>query len=150
MAFVAYNNTYCVTLRRTLKVPFERVMRAIESEAERSLWLDPPLRFEFYVGGYILSAEGMPIAQFVEYVRGQRWVLRWISPLNQSHSKVVVEFVRAGRTTTRILVRHWQIENEKDYHELYAGWLWFLDSIERYFISGKYLEYDYPDVYGSV
>lgn len=148
MAFVAYNNTYCVNLRRTLKVPHERVIRAIESDAERSLWLDPLLHFDLRSDGKITTAEGVPIAEFAEYIRGQRWVLRWISPFNQPGSKVIVEFIRSSRTATRIVVRHWQIKNEKDYHELYAGWLWFLDSIERYFVTEKYLEYDYPDVYG--
>jgi uncharacterized protein YndB with AHSA1/START domain len=149
MAFVAYNNTYCVTLRRTLKVPYERVMRAIESDDERAFWLDPPLRFEFHVGGKVYTNDGLPIAEFIEYIRGQRWVLRWISPLNAPLSKVVIEFVRASRTTTRIVIRHWRIQNEKDYNELSAGWLWFLDSLERYFTSERYLAYDYPDVFGS-
>ncbi|MCS6999609.1 MAG: hypothetical protein RML15_03595 [Bacteroidota bacterium] len=149
MAYIAYNNTYCVLLRRTLKIPLDRVIRAVESEAERVLWLDPPLMFEFREGGHIYTAEGTPIAEFIEYIRGQRWMLRWISPLNHSQSKVSVEFIRASRITTRIAIRHWQITTEKDYRELQAGWLWFLDSLERYFTSGKYLEYDYPDVFGT-
>ncbi|GIV54613.1 MAG: hypothetical protein KatS3mg039_1131 [Candidatus Kapaibacterium sp.] len=149
MAFVSYNSTYCVALRRTLRVPIERVCRAIETEAERALWLDPPLRFEWTQGGRIYTNDGMPIAEFIEYVPRQRWVLRWISPLNSTGSKVVVEIVRAGRSSTRIVLRHWHIKTKKDYHELTAGWLWFLDSLERYFTSDKYLEYDYPDVYGK-
>lgn len=150
MAFVSYNNTYVIALRRTLRIPIERVRRAIESEEERALWLNPPLRFEFDVGGRIYTSEGMPIAEFTDYQPGKRWELRWISPLNTKGSKVIVEIIRVGRTTTRVVVRHWHIKNAKDYHELAAGWTWFLDSLEKYFTTEKYLEYDYPDVFGNV
>jgi len=148
MAFIAYNNTYCVALRRTLRVPIERVVRAIEDEQERSLWLNPPMRFELERGGRVYTSDGMIVAEFVEYVPGKRWVLRWLSPLNEAGSKVILEFIRVGRVCTRLVLRHWHIKNTKDYHEISEGWLWFLNSLEQYFTTGKYLEYDYPDVYG--
>ncbi len=149
MAFVSYNNTYSLTLRRTIRQPIERVWRAITNSQERPLWLDPPLQFDFRPGGLIRTAEGLPIAEFIEYEPAERWMLRWMSPLNRGESKVVVEIVRVNRVTTRLSVRHWNIQTEHDYHELYAGWLWFLDSLERYFTTEKYLEYEYPDVYGK-
>lgn len=148
MAFVSYNNTYSLTLRRTIRQPIEHVWRAIANSQERPLWLDPPLQFDFRPGGLIRTAEGLPIAEFIEYEPAQRWMLRWISPLNRGESKVVVEITKVNRITTRLTIRHWNIQTEHDYHELYAGWLWFLDSLERYFTTEKYLEYEYPDVFG--
>lgn len=148
MAFVSYNNTYSLTLRRTIRQPIERVWRAIANSQERPLWLDPPLRFDFRPRGSICTGEGLQIAEFIEYEPAKRWVLRWMSPLNRGESKVVVEFVKVNRITTRVSIRHWNIQTEHDYHELYAGWQWFLDSLERYFTSEKYLEYEYPDVFG--
>jgi len=149
MAFVAYNNTYALTLRRTIRQPIERIWRAIATPAERAFWLDPPLQFDFREGGLIRTADGLAIAEFIEFEPAKRWMLRWISPHNRGESKVVIEIIKVNRITTRLSVRHWNIQTESDYHELYAGWLWFLDSLERYFATNKYLEYEYPDVYGN-
>lgn len=148
------SNAYCINLRRTIRMPYERVCRALMNPEEIPLWLQPPLQLEFHVGGRFYTHEGMPIAEVVDYFpltngeSGQRWGLRWISPLNQPGSKVTLEIVRAARAATRLNIRHWLITSEKDYHELYSGWLWFLDSLEHYFTSNKYLQYDYPDVFG--
>lgn len=144
------NNTYTINLRRTLKVPLERLNRAIENAEERKLWLDPVLHFDFHPGGKIYTHEGMPIGEFVEFLSAQRWRLLWISPLNADGSRVTIEFCRVSRAVSRIHIRHWNITRQKDYEELYTGWLWFLDSLERYFVTCKYLEYDYPDVFGSI
>lgn len=140
MSFYAPHRTYILQLRRTIRVPLQRVNRAWEDPEDRLNWFAGNSTIEPTVGG-TFTADNGAMAVFTEVVPSERWRMDWTSPQQKPGSTLVIEFTKNGKYETIVQVRHWRIKSKKDYEELYKGWLFMLDSLEAYLEKGVSLTY---------
>ncbi|MFM2133586.1 MAG: hypothetical protein RL156_867 [Bacteroidota bacterium] len=144
MSYTPTNRTYVLQLRRTIKVPLQRLYQAMERDEDRSAWLHCNTTVQPVIGGMFQSANGAD-AEFLELHPHELWRLEWKNPRHKPGSEVVIKFVKNGRWETTIYVRHWRIRCKSDYEELHNGWRRVLDSLETYLERGQFEDSD-PDV----
>ena len=140
MSFLSSNRTYILQLRRTVRIPIDRLYSSLTDAERRSQWFSEMSHIEPVVGGMFTSDNGL-IGKFEQVIPHEKWKLDWLNPNHKTGSKVVLEFLKNGRFESTLVIRHWKIKSKKDYEELYRGWLWILDSLESYVEKGSPINY---------
>lgn len=137
MSFNPVNKTHTVQLRRKIKVPVQRLYKALIEKNDRKHWalieegMNPELgeRCDF---GSSLQAE------FTEIKPLEFWRMDWTNPRHKPGSSVVIQFSKDSKWECTVYLRHWRIRTKKDFDDLNSSWIKALDSLKEYLEKGQY------------